>query len=615
MKCSQYLLFSLLFSACGHRAILKSPHTDGSKKKVLQQEVDIQTIRKMAKKKLETMVSYTESLGPEAKEFLATNLFLKATHASLAKDYESSTLVYESILKLDPQDPYLVLKYAVDLIRLGKATQALSLLEKHYSQSGPYWEKFSLLLGGVYGSYKKEKKAIKIYSAILKKNPKHVEACVLLGKLYFQNKKAEKALKTIEKCEKENPGQGETSYYLGKIYLSSGNIRMAKESFQKSLAIQPTFYQSTLAMGLILEDEGNMAGAINVYKKLLQHWPNNRVILARLVQSLFIIEKNNEVIEYAQKLVLLDPSDLNLRVKLGILYAYRRDYPKAIKIFEEVIKEVPESNKVLYYLAAIYQELKEYEKAIGLFFRIPQEDPLYFTSSLQIAKVLTTLAVKDQENESRLFDFIAQRSLINGPLELELQILKGQYYELNNKIKKSIEVIERVVSRPGFTNSQKYYLATLQDRVKNYDRSLGLMREILKSDPKNAHAWNFMGYSYLEQEKEVDKAYEYIRKAVALRPRDGYIRDSLGWYFYKTGKLESALKELKLAHKLVGNDSTIAKHLALVYEALSQYDLANVFYFKALSLVKEVNERNEVLQFINRLKDSLARDRHPASLP
>ena len=155
--------------------------------------------------------------------------------------------------------------------------------------------------------------------------------------------------------------------------------------------------------------------------------------------------------------------------------------------------------------------------------------------------------------------------------------------------------------------------ATLQDRVKNYDRSIGLIEEIIQNDAKNAHAWNFIGYSYLERETNMEKAYKYIKKAVSLSPQDGYIRDSLGWYFYKTGKLDLALRELKLAHKLVKDDVTITKHLALVYEALNRYDLAKDFYFKALGLVKGKSEKEDVLQSIKRLDDYNKKGRYPAS--
>ena len=620
-----FLLFSSLtiLSSCGHQLTRKGRKVDLAKEQ-MSRESSIQLAQKKARNRLQKIVAQAEELGPQAKEFLASNLFLKASQASLATDYESSTLVYEYVLKLSPQDPYVILKYATDLVRLGKVTSALSMLEKHYPKSGIYQERYGMLLGGIYLSYEKAEMAAKIYREILRNNPNNVEACLFLAKVDFQRKKTEQVFRTLRKCEGDNPEQGVLSYHRGKIELSMGKMNEAKKSFQKSLKAEPTFYQSALALGMILEDQNDIAGATAAYQELLQHWPTNRVILSRLVQVLFASEKYEEVIGHAQALVFLSPNDLNLKVKLGVLYADRGDYPQAIQLLEEVIREVPESDKVLYYLGVIYQEVEEYERAVSMFVRIPKESALYFESSIQTAQILKGLAINNQENGPRFLGFVDERSRANSnsssssssnsnsSLELELQMIKGQYYELSDRVEEGIEAIERMAARSDFTNSQRYYLAILHDRVKNYQRSIKLIQQILQNDSSNSHAWNFIGYSYLERGADMDKAYEYISKAVKLNPKDGHIRDSLGWYFYKIGKLQRALKELKLAYELVNDDSTISKHLALVYEALNRYDLAKDFYLKALKLVKGQSEKDEVQQSLKRI-DLLEQKRYPAS--
>ena len=575
-------------------------------------------VRAKAKSQLEKMLRGAKHWGPKAREYLASNLFLKAAQTSLAGDYESSTLVYEYVLKLAPQDAYVAFKYAVDLVQLGKTTQALSLLEQYYPQSGPYWERFSLLLGGIYTSHRKRDLAIKMYRNVLGRNSQHVEACIFLSREYFQGKKTSLALQTLQRCERDSPQRGVLSYYRGKMELSLNRVKRAQRAFQKSLQEEPAFYQSALALGLILENQKQMAQAIEVYQELLQHWPTNQVILAHLVQVLFEARSDSlEVTDYAHRLVLLDPSNLNLKVKLAITYADREAYDKAIKLFEQVLVKVPESDKVLYYLAVIYQELEEYQKSIGLFLRIPQASALYVEGSLEVAQMLSDLAVDDQDAEARLLDFVAQRAGESKLLQLELQVFKGRYYELSGRLRESIEAIEQVAAYPGFSDARRLYLATLQDRAHNYSRSIDLAEQVLKNNPKDARALNFIGYSYLERSIHLDQAYQYIQRAVELSPKNGQIRDSLGWYFYKEGKLDLALRELQLAHRLEGGeDSTITKHLALVYEALNRYDLAREFYLKTLDLAKEQSEKDEALQFIHRLGVEGRRSgRYPAQLP
>jgi Tfp pilus assembly protein PilF len=80
------------------------------------------------------------------------------------------------------------------------------------------------------------------------------------------------------------------------------------------------------------------------------------------------------------------------------------------------------------------------------------------------------------------------------------------------------------------------------------ERALANMESILKSNPSNAHALNFVGYTYGEMGKDLDKAEQYVRKALELRPNDGFIEDSLGWVLFKKGKTAEALEHLARAN-------------------------------------------------------------------
>ena len=57
-----------------------------------------------------------------------------------------------------------------------------------------------------------------------------------------------------------------------------------------------------------------------------------------------------------------------------------------------------------------------------------------------------------------------------------------------------------------------------------------------------------------------------LKRAVELEPNDSYIRDSLGWYFFKRGDLKRALVEVKKAWQERKKDVVITKHLAIIYQ-------------------------------------------------
>jgi len=72
---------------------------------------------------------------------------------------------------------------------------------------------------------------------------------------------------------------------------------------------------------------------------------------------------------------------------------------------------------------------------------------------------------------------------------------------------------------------------------------------------------NYLGYSWLDRGINVAQATQMIEKAVAARPNDGFIVDSLGWAHYLAGRHDEAVRVLERAVALQPGDPTINDHL------------------------------------------------------
>jgi len=90
-----------------------------------------------------------------------------------------------------------------------------------------------------------------------------------------------------------------------------------------------------------------------------------------------------------------------------------------------------------------------------------------------------------------------------------------------------------------------------------------LMRKLIKIQPDHAHAYNALGYGLLERNEKIPEAMQLVEKALQLAPDDPAIMDSVGWGYYRTGKLDESVKMLRRAY--AGNpDPEIAAHLGEV---------------------------------------------------
>ncbi len=605
------LLLSLLqiFVSCSHAP---RPTGDYSGLTVEQVEELNREALVIASQRLEQMVNQAR-LNPQVKNYLASDLFLKANMSLMEGDFTTSAVLFKYVADLEPEDDFVQKKYAISLIRAGNLEESKVVLDRLYKKSNE--EKVGMILAGVYTGLDQDAEAEKLYHAVLKQNPANEDACIFLGKGYAVKKDLKKAVTQLSTCSKNNKKSGIYDYYIGKLAIDQGKIEEAMASFKKAYDKQPDLTQAVNALGILYEEKEQFDSAIRLYEKHLGINPIDQSVLNRVVQLLFARERYHAVIPYAERLSDLEPENLNLKVKLGVLYTDAKKYPEAISVFKDLLAVAPSSDKILYYLGAIHQELKEFQASIEYFNQIPSSSGLYTDSSVQMANMLSTLAQEEfyskqgDDWQKKFFTHITQKIQEHPKMQVEFSVVKAGFFEATNQYKKAMETLMVVQDETSFSTQHKYYLANLYEKEKKFDESTALIRGIIEKDPKNAHAWNFLGYSMLERGNELDKAYEYIQNALKLSPDDGYIRDSLGWYYFKKGDFKKALYELQVAHKKIPDDVEILKHLAILHVEMKDFKKAKDFLQTALKHARYPNDRQSILASIEQLEG----DRIPAS--
>lgn len=609
-----------LWGCASHKS--ESKKTAESEAAPEQKTVDFKGYFQDTDAKLATLTVEAQKLGPDAVEYLAGDLFFKATDSSMRGDSQMAAFLYKHLLTLKPHDKYIKRKFALELIRSSNLADAEKVLESLFNEEKGKDESIGLVLGGVFTALEKKEEARSTYVKVLKQFPQSEEACIFLAKSYGVDKEFKKANALLDSCAKHNLKNPIFAYYQGKLAMHQNNTPLAIKQFERALSIDGSYYQAAIAKGMIFEESDKdetdqkrgLKKAIVVYKNFLKKNPNNYAVLTRVVQGLFATEQFNDVIPYAEVLSGLDASDLNLKVRLGILYTDKKRFDDAISVFKEILAAVPDSDKVLYYLGALYQQVDRYEDAITQFARIPSSSNLYHEGNVQIAQMLMVEAKKDMHKGGskavkRFTSFVEEKSKVNDGMKLEMTVILTTFHESFNEYKEAIDSLVAVRDVEGYNEGHDYYLASLYEKSNDHDSARKLVQGILDKNPKNAHALNFLAYSMIEKGENMELAYSYVNRAVTLKPDDGFIRDSLGWYYYKTGNYQKALKEIKKAKELTKDDVIITKHLGVVYKAMKKYDLAKKYLVEALQYCKIESERDEVLKAI----DDLDSSRLPAS--
>jgi tetratricopeptide (TPR) repeat protein len=140
-------------------------------------------------------------------------------------------------------------------------------------------------------------------------------------------------------------------------------------------------------------------------------------------------------------------------------------------------------------------------------------------------------------------------------------------------------------SRPDRTEEALIVLSSAQERAGDLKGSEESLRRILSRDPNNATALNNLGYFLVERNERLTEALEMIQRAVRANPTNSSFLDSLGWAYFKLGRLDEAERHLTEAARRNSTSVAIQEHLGDLYQRRGKTEMARAAWQKALSLM------------------------------
>ncbi len=254
----------------------------------------------------------------------------------------------------------------------------------------------------------------------------------------------------------------------------------------------------------------------------------------------------------------------------------------------------PDSVDAHLLVADLLEVQEQHELAIIEYARVPEDVPVFRNAEIGRADamssagrtedaigVLRALAKKFPEDR---FVNIAFGDLLRG---------QEQYAEAATAYSAAIDLIEV----PGEFDWRTYYVRGItNERLDDWDQAEADFRRALELSPDQPLVLNYLGYSLVEKRIKIDEARDMIERAVAVRPDDGYITDSLGWVLYRLGDFEGAVPHMERAAELLPIDPIINDHLGDVYWKVGRTVEAEFQWRRALSFDPEPEDAARIRQ-------------------
>ena len=223
----------------------------------------------------------------------------------------------------------------------------------------------------------------------------------------------------------------------------------------------------------------------------------------------------------------------------------------------------PQNDAVLIQLGGVAEQQRNLEEAIEIYGMVSPDSPLKRVAELQLGLDLAELQ-RTEEAVSHLKVLLDQE-----PDDMRAYLALGGVHAGVDDFRSAAEVYDRAAARltaPTRADWSVFYQRGIAyERLKEWEKAEPNFRKALELFPNQPQVLNYLGYSWIDMNMNLEEGLEMIRKAVELRPSDGFIIDSLGWGYYRLGRFEEAVTELERAVALQPADPVLNDHLGDAY--------------------------------------------------
>ena len=240
----------------------------------------------------------------------------------------------------------------------------------------------------------------------------------------------------------------------------------------------------------------------------------------------------------------------------------------------------PRHDKAVLWLGDLLDNTERSDEALALYKDVPESSHYIVSSKLAEANVYfgkeeddKAIAVLEAVNAKHP-SFITRESLGRARLIRENYAEALPIYEA---------LVDSMSEEEIKANTQPlYFRGIAYEREKQWDKAEADFQHVLRLEPDNPDALNYLGYTWVDRGENLTEAFEMIRKAIEIEPNSGAIVDSLGWAHYKLGQYEEAKNKLEDAVELSPSSATIIDHLGDAYWKLGRFREAGYQWERAL---------------------------------
>ncbi|WP_373048120.1 tetratricopeptide repeat protein [Vulgatibacter sp.] len=474
-----------------------------------------------------------------------------------------------------------------------------------------------VLLGKVRAAQHRRGEAAKALEEAIRLDPQEPEPWLVLARLHADFGGWQEAEAVASRYGQVHRRNGAPWRLLATTAWERDEPERTRRYLAQAVTVDPDDATSRLRLALLESQRGNERRAEALYAEVLRLDPSDPQALAGAGSLALRRGDGVAARAYFQQLLgtARDPVGAALQVTAAWRSAHRPD--EALSTLDQALRADVGASRLHFARAMVLASLGRHREAIEAFAAVPEEaGPVHVVA---LARKAESLSLEGHHTEARaalerallllrpgadeagrVYAVVpgifrragaAARGLaLLEPLAAEredpaLVVAVAEILQDLGRDAQAQALLAGALAQAPGEEGLIFALAAARERAGDVDGAVGLVQALLRGDPDNASALNFVGYVWADQGIHLDEARALLQRALELRPDEPYFLDSLGWCEVRLGNLEAGIRLLERARALVPREAVVLHHLAEAFHLAGRDADADRLWEEALQLL------------------------------
>ncbi|MBY4675692.1 tetratricopeptide repeat protein [Marinobacterium arenosum] len=365
---------------------------------------------------------------------------------------------------------------------------------------------------------------------------------------------------------KQDPENASLHRSRGVLLRQQGDEQAALQALNRAQQLAPNQLDIMAQKADLLRAMDQTEPALTLVRKALAIEPDNRQLKLLRIQLLFDSDRAEQGSNAALELIEQTPRDAQLHLYLALLMLDADLMEPSRRILQQLLEQYPQDSTPHFYLGFIEQRDNRVNAAIAHYQQV-DDGPKLYQAYARIAALLDSA-----EHKARLSQIVADGRALHPEIARLLYTMEAEWLHLYDLTDEALALLEEALAE--FDNDPDLlYTRAMLIEASDFSQAEKDLREVIRQQPDNSQALNALGYTLTLHTERYQEALALIERALAGKPDDPAILDSMGWVLFKLQRYSDSIDYLERAYQQYP-DPEVAGHLIQSYQANGQLEKA-----------------------------------------